>query len=162
MKQNHGKGLFGFLAGVSAGGIVALLTAKRKGADVRKDLLGEWDSGKSGVETLKNELKGVASGAKDGFEELTSSDTYKKLSKDAQKKWTETKEKADSMVQEAQERASSSMHDAKDKASDLIADAQDRAKKMMEDAKNAIMPEDEETPRKKAVSALKKSIPKKK
>lgn len=84
-------GIFGFLAGASIGGIVALLSAKRKGKDVRKDLMSSWKDGKTGGNVLKDELAGVAMEAKEGMTELYNTDEVQKIAKSAKAKLDEAK-----------------------------------------------------------------------
>lgn len=156
MNQKHGKGLFGFLAGITAGGLVALLTANRKGSDVRKDLAKEWSQGKPGTETLKKELKGIALGVKDTFEEVTSSPQFAKASKEMRKRFEEARAKAEVMLKEAEERASEYKDDAMDQADKFRKEVQKKAEKLMNDAKAAIMNE-EEVIKAKAKKTVKKA-----
>lgn len=86
------KGLFGFLAGAGLGGLVALLSAKRKGKDLRGDLMASWKDGKTGGGVLKSELAGVAMEAKEGMTELYNSKEVQKIAKEAKAKLGEAKE----------------------------------------------------------------------
>lgn len=155
MKQNHGKGVFGFLAGVTAGGIVALLTSKRKGSDVRKDLAKEWSAGGYGSDTLRKELTGMAQGVRDIWDDVTSTPQFKKASKDVQKRFTDARTRAEELIADAEERAVEYKDDALDKAEKLRKDAQKKASALMEDAKAAIMKEE-----KHVKKAVKKTVKK--
>lgn len=84
-------GIFGFLAGAGLGGLVALLSAKRKGRDLRNDLMASWKEGKTGGGVLKEELAGVAKEAKEGMTELYNTKEVQKIAKEAKAKLGEAK-----------------------------------------------------------------------
>ena len=76
------KGLFSFLAGATFGGLLTLLSANRKGSEVRKAIMSEWKKGESGLNVLGKEAKDLAFEVKDTITEFYNSDQVQKALKD--------------------------------------------------------------------------------
>jgi len=68
------RGLFGFLFGASLGGLVTMLSSKRSGSAIRKDILAQWNKGKPGLEVLGKEVKDMAFELKDAIGEFYNSE----------------------------------------------------------------------------------------
>ncbi|PIV90569.1 hypothetical protein COW46_01985 [Candidatus Gracilibacteria bacterium CG17_big_fil_post_rev_8_21_14_2_50_48_13] len=165
MGKNNGKGLLGFLAGITAGGVVTLLTATRKGSEVRKDLAKEWAAGKAGTDTLKKELSGMAGSMRTIFDEVKESPQFSEASAKLQKGFEEAKGRAEALIEEAEAKAEAYRLDAMERAEKLRTEAEAKAQKLFANAKTAIMEGKEEllTPKtKKRATGGKKKAPAKK
>lgn len=97
------KGLFGFLAGVSLGGMVGLFSAKRKGSDLRKDLLKKWEEGDAGLDVLKKDLAGAAEELKKGAKEVYDNPKVKDFAAKAKQELSEKSKEAMKYVKETSE-----------------------------------------------------------
>lgn len=167
MGQKNGKGLLGFLAGVTAGGIVTLLTSPRKGAEVRKDLAKEWAAGKAGTDTLRRELTGMAEGMRDIFDDVKKSPQFAEASTKLQKGFEDAKNRAEALIDEAEAKAEEYRLEAMARADKLRQEAQKKAEKLFSEAKTAIMEGNEAllkptpSPKKRAAPARKKAPAKK-
>lgn len=142
------KGLFGFMAGAGLGGLVALLSAKRKGKDVRADLMKSWKEGKAGGGVLKDELTNVAKEAKAGMEELYNTSEVQKIAEEAKGKLSQAK-------QQIEEGYGKVMDKAKHAADSIVEGIKGGTETAAEDVKDAVKSA------KKTTSSVKKTVTKK-
>lgn len=125
--MKKGLGLFGFIFGTVFGGIFTLLTAKRKGTEVRKDLYKAMKNKENITELLIKELKGLGDEAKKMASEVRSSELveeYKEMAtekfddlyKQAEKKMTEVRAQFDGQWAELRARFEEGKEEAKKQA----------------------------------------------
>ncbi len=136
------KGLFGFLAGAGIGGLVALLSAKRKGKDLRADLMANWKEGKVGGALIKDELAGVAKEAREGMTELYNTKEVQKIAEEAKAKLDVAKEHIGKgygdVVSKAKKAADDFVGGLKEAKEDTQKAAKSTAKKTVSKAKKAV------------------------
>lgn len=85
--MKKGLGFFGFIFGTALGGILALFTAKRKGADVRKDFYNAVKNKENLSDLLVQELKGLGDEAKKIVTEVKSSELVEEYKEMANEKF---------------------------------------------------------------------------
>ena len=95
------KILWTFLAGIGAGSVLGLFSAKRKGSEFRKDLFGEWKAGKGGLDVLSKEIGHAYKEAQTGLTDLYNNEGVQKLSDKAKKSLKEQYDKSMTMMKEA-------------------------------------------------------------
>lgn len=98
------KGLKALLAGLLAGTALGILFSPKKGEDIRKNFKKEINSGGTGLNTLKDTVVGlgkeIGDSAKDTFEEVSETETYKQGVKKAQDYSGMAKEQLNKMIKE--------------------------------------------------------------
>lgn len=92
------RGLKSLITGIVAGTALGVLFSPKKGEEIRRNIKKEMDDGGMGMDTIKDTFsemgKDLSEAAKEGYEELSKTEGFKKAEKALKKKGKTVKKKA--------------------------------------------------------------------